>query len=542
MKNLRGHMPLFLTSSLIVLFILLPTMLLLKDLLLPVHENWQHIKEFLLKDYIANSLILIISVGFLTGVFGTYLSWMISYYDFGKNNLLFLILCLPMAVPTYIAGYVYGGIFGYGGTLERVFMKLDLRPIRLDIFSLQGAIFIFTLFLMPYVVIVTRAFFNRLPASYFESSTLLGKTSRQTFFSVILPLSRGAIIGGIVLVILEVLNDYGLVKYFGIPTFSTAIYKTWFGLGDVNSAIRLAGILMVIVVSVLTLEHVLRGRRAVSSAKANNRQLIKKKPSNITRITFNMVYFSYLFFSMIVPITQLTYWAYLGMDKVKLDGLIVIVKDTVLMALAVTLLVLVSGLIIGNFNRLIKSKLSKLYARVIVIGYSIPASIIAVAIMIFFVKLDQLFAGLYSAFYLKGNFLMGSLVMLIFALTIRFMAIGYNSIENCFNKMGNKYYEASRILGKSGLETFFRIDLPLLKAALLSASILTFIDALKELPLTLILRPFNYDTLATKVFVYAGDEMIHEASVYALIIIGISCFSLIAMQSIIKEKKNVKHL
>jgi len=159
----------------------------------------------------------------------------------------------------------------------------------------------------------------------------------------------------------------------------------------------------------------------------------------------------------------------------------------------------------------------------------------------FFITLDRNFGWIYDKLSLKSNFLMGSLMMLIFALTIRFMAIGFNSIESGFNKMGNKYYEASTLLGKSSLQTFIKVDFPLLRPALLSAMILTFVDVLKELPLTLILRPFNYDTLATKVFVYAGDEMIHEASVYALMIIGLSAVSLIAMQFILKEKKNAEN-
>lgn len=540
MKYFRGHLPLFITSSVIILSILVPTFLLLKELIVPVNENWEHIKVFLLRDYISNSIILIFSVGILTGIIGTYLSWMISYYDFGNNSLLFLILCLPMAIPVYIAGYVYGGIFGYGGTLERIFFNFGLSPIRLDMFSMGGAIFIFTLFLMPYVILITRAFFTRLPASYFEASTLLGKTSKQTFFKVILPLSRGAIIGGVVLVVLEVLNDYGLVKYFGITTFSTAIYKTWFGLGDINSAIRLAAILMMIVVSILSFEHLLRGRKRVSNSKANSRRWVAKKPPNKVAVVFKLICSAYILVSLVIPVTQLAYWAYQGRNNVKLDGLMSTVTDTILLATMVTLLVLLSGITIGNFNRLIRSTLSKLYGRVIVIGYSIPASIIAVAVMIFFMNLDKLFAEVYDLFGLKGNLLMGSLVMLVFALTIRFMAIGFNSIENGFNKMGNKYYEASRMLGKSGFSTFVRVDLPLLRTALLSASILTFVDVLKELPLTLILRPFNYNTLATQVFVYAGDEMIHEASVYALVIIAISAISLIMMQLILKEKKNVK--
>jgi iron(III) transport system permease protein len=207
----------------------------------------------------------------------------------------------------------------------------------------------------------------------------------------------------------------------------------------------------------------------------------------------------------------------------------------------VTVLVIVFGVIIGNFSRLVNTKLSKLYSRVGVVGYSIPASIIAVAVMTFFMFSDKMFKPIYALLNLKGNFLMGRLIMLIFSLTLRFMAIGFNSIESGFNKMGMKYYEASILLGKSGLETFVKVDIPLLKPALFSAAILTFVDVLKELPLTLILRPFNYDTLATKVFVYAGDEMIHEASVYALMIIGISGLSLLMMQYFMREKKHVKN-
>ncbi|MCH4887281.1 iron ABC transporter permease [Acidaminobacter sp. JC074] len=541
MKTLKGHGPLFLISTIIVLLILLPTFTLIGELFSPIGENWHHIKEFLLKEYILNTLILVLMTGLITGVIGTYLSWMLSHYDFKHNKLLYIILFLPMAIPPYIAGYVYGGIFNYGGTLERLFMKWELAPIRLDILSIPGAIFVFSIFLMPYVILVTKSFFQRLPASYFESSSLLGKSASQTFMKIILPLSRGAIIGGVVLVMLEVLNDYGLVKYFGIPTFSTAIYTTWFGLGDVSSAIRLASILMVLVIVILSSEHALRGRKRISLARANAKSYIRKKPSKLSKHIFFLIYILYVLAGLIIPLMQLTSWAMMALDTVNVEGLIETFKDTVLMASIVTVLVLVCGLIIGNFNRLVKTKISKAYARVVVIGYSIPASIIAVAVMIFFISFDRNLGWLYDLLSLKSNFLMGSLIMLIFALTLRFMAIGFNSIESGFNKMGNKYYEASILLGKSGLQTFFKVDFPLLKPALLSAMILTFVDVLKELPLTLILRPFNYDTLATKVFVYAGDEMIHEASVYALMIIGLSATALIIMQYILKERRNAEN-
>ena len=540
MKNIKGHRPLFVTSTVIVLMILLPTFFLIKEFISPVSEHWEHIKTFLLKEYVVNSLVLILATGTITGIIGTYISWMLCHYDFKYNNLMFIISFLPMAIPPYIAGYVYGGIFNYGGTLERLSMKWQMRPIRLDMLSMGGAIFIFSVFLLPYVILTTRSFFTRLPKSYFESSMLLGKNGFQTFNKVILPLSRGAIVGGIVLVMLEVLNDYGLVKYFGVTTFSTAIYQTWFGLGDVSSAIRLAVILMLMVVGILSFEHALRGRKRVSQARANSKSYERKKASKMSSFVFMSIYFVYITAGILIPVLQLSHWSYLGFDRVNVTGLFETFKDTLSLAILVTLLVIIFGIIIGNFNRLINSKLSKLYSRVVVIGYSIPASIIAVAVMTFFMFSDKLLKPIYAMLELKGNFLMGSLTMLIFALTLRFMAIGFNSIESGFNKIGMKYYEASIMLGKSGLETFLKVDVPLLRPALLSAAILTFVDVLKELPLTLILRPFNYDTLATKVFVYAGDEMIHEGSIYALMIIGISGLSLLVMQYLLREKKHVK--
>lgn len=536
-KNIKGINPLFLSSSLVIMMILLPTLTLVKELFLEKGVHWDHIVDYMLKDYVSNTLILIVGVGLITSVLGTFFSYVLSHYDFKFNNKLFILLFLPLAIPPYIAGYIYGGIFSFGGTVEKIMRAMSLKPIHIDVLSMGGAIFVFSLFLMPYVVLITKAFFTKLPASYFESSRLLGKSSFETALKVIIPLSRGAIIGGTVLVLLEVLNDYGLVKYFGIPTFSTAIYTTWFGLGDISSAIRLAMILMVLVTVILSSEHLLRGRKRTSGARSLLKPIEKIKPSPVLKVSFISLFVVYVLFSLIIPIGQLIQWSTLGMERVVLDGLISTVLETVTLASMVTALVIICGVLIGNFNRLIHSKLSSIYSRIVILGYSIPASIIAVAVMTFFIQVDRVLRPFYQIVNFKNTFLTSSIVMLTFALTLRFMAIGFNSIENGYSKIGVKYYEASKLLGKSGLKTFVSVDLPMLKPALLSASILTFVDVLKELPLTLILRPFNFDTLSTKVFTYAGDEMIQEASVYALIIILISTIALVGLHSFLKEKK-----
>lgn len=533
----RGLSPLFVIVTIIIFLIVMPSLFIMERLLHPPTESWFHIKEYVLNDYIFNSLILAISVSIITGILGTFFAWSLARYEWKFNALIEILLFLPMAIPPYIAGYVYGGIFTPFGTLDRILSLLDTKLIRVDILSMGGAIFVFSLFLMPYVMLVTRGFFQRMPRNVEESSRLLGKTSFQTFYRVILPMARGAIVGGVVLVMLEVLNDYGLVKYFGIPTFSTAIYTTWFGMSDVDGAVRLAGSLMIIVVIVLMVEQYLRGRGRLSQARAVAESDKKKTASKGYRILFCIVSSVYVLFAIIIPIAQLIQWSTIAKQTTVLRQFTTIMFNTIGMGIMVTIMVLVCGILIGNLNRLRQGLLSKIYARIVIIGYSIPASIIAIGVLVFFIAIDRTFEGLYNLLELKKLFLTGSTVILVFALTIRFMAIGFNNIEAGLSKMGKKYYEASKLLGKGEWETFFKVDFPILKPAIYSAAILTFVDVLKELPLTMILRPFNFDTLATRVYTYAGDEMIHEASVYSLMIIFVSIIALILLTKIRKEAK-----
>ena len=532
----RGLSPLFITATFIIVLILLPSLMLVFRLFEPVTESWLHIKQYLLNDYLKNSMILLLSTGVFTGVLGTYFAWNLSRYQWRFGRLLETLLFLPMAIPPYIAGYVYGGIFTPYGTLDRLLDRVAINTIRIDILSMGGAIFVFTLFLMPYVMLVARGFFERLPKNIEESSRLLGKTSTQTFMNIILPMSRSAIVGGVVLVLLEVLNDYGLVKYFGIPTFSTAIYTTWFGLSDVDGAIRLASSLMSFVIIILLLEQFSRGKGKLSQARAVADRGIKKKADGFMRTLFFVTVSIYLFFALAIPFIQLLNWSLVAKDTVVFRNFDSVMFNTLLIAFVVTFFVVVSGIIIGNMNRLHSSVISKIYARIVILGYSVPASIIAIAILVFFISIDRSLSGIYQIAGLKKLFLTGSVFMLMFALVIRFMAIGFNNIEAGMSKIGKKYYEASKLLGKGEWNTFRLIDIPMLKPSIISASILTFVDVLKELPLTLILRPFNFDTLATRVYTYAGDEMIHEASVYSLMIIGVSIIALISLSRLRKEK------
>lgn len=525
----RGLSPLFAIVTFIIIAIVLPTVFIFIRLFHPVTESWLHIKQYVLADYIRNSLVLVAGVSLITGILGTFFAWSLSKYTWRFGLLLESLLFLPMAIPPYIAGYVYSGIFTPFGTLDRILDQGGIEPIRIDILSRGGAIFVFSLFLMPYVLLITKGFFDKLPKTIEESSRLLGRNHTSTFFRVILPMSRSSLVGAIVLVMLEVLNDYGLVRYFGIPTFSTAIYQTWFGMSDVDGAVRLAASLMSIVIIIVLMEQFFRGRGRLSQARAISDQGIKKSASKVYSAVFYVLTFVYLLFSLIIPITQLVWWSFIAKQTDVMRRFGSIVFNTISVGLIVTILVVVCGILIGNLNRLNPSIVSKIYGRIVILGYSVPASIIAIGVLVTFISIDRSLSGLYDILDLKNLFLTTSQFILIFALTIRFMAIGFNSIESGFSKMGKKYYEASKLLGRGDWYTFRYVDFPILKPAILSAAILTFVDVLKELPLTLILRPFNFDTLATRVFTYAGDEMIHEASVYSLIIVCVSIVALIVL-------------
>ncbi len=533
----------FVISFIFVLLIILPTLNIIFKVFEQPNDIWYHIKEFLLPEYTKNTLLLVIVTALLTSIIGVSLAWIISIYDFPLRKILVWGLILPLSIPPYIAAYTYGGLFSYTGSIQVLFRNLNINIDQkyFDIMSLKGTIFVFTFFMYPYIYMISKSFLEKQSASLFESSRILGKSPFQTFIYVGLPILKTSIIGGAILVILEVLNDYGVVKYFGIQTFSTAIFTAWFSFGDVTSAVRLAVLLMLIVVFVLVLERLSRGRIAYSYANTKIRPLKKIKLRGIKAILATSYGVLILSLGFTIPTLQLVSWGLFTYYKINISYLF-LTLNTFINAITVTIVIVIFALIIANYSRLYKTRLSKIMSRLTTLGYSIPGAVIAVAVITSFIAIDNHFYRFYQLFNpnIKKLVLTSSIFMLLFAYIIRYMAIGYNSIESGFDKIGSTFHEASRSLGMNSVKTFIKVDIPMLKPAIISASILVFIDVLKELPLTLILRPFNYDTLATKTYEYANDEMIHEAAIPALMIVGISVLAILGLNKAIGKagKKN----
>ncbi|MGM0509343.1 MAG: ABC transporter permease [Fusobacteriota bacterium] len=533
-------------SAVFTLLIIFPNINIMTNLLKKTSPNWDHIKKYLLQDYIINSLVIILGVGILSMIIGVTLAWFITVYEFPGRKILEWGLILPLAIPPYIAAYTYEGIFNYTGPLQSFFRNnfgIRLNTEMLSFMNIRGAIFIFTFFLYPYVYIITKSFLEKQSSSLIEASRMLGRNMFEIFIKIIIPISRSAIIGGVSLVVLEVLNDYGVVKYFGVSTFSTAIFKTWFAMGDINSAVRLAAILMTIVFMVIILEKLLRGRKKYSFTNTKITPIARIKIKGIKK-TGIMIYLWVIFaIGFIIPFVQLTYWSiitYEGMFDLKF---IETIANSFFIAFISTILVLIFAIVISNTVRIEDSFLSKIYSKIAILGYSIPGAVIAIGVMLFFLFLDEKIYNFFEYLNISSSklILTTSMLMLIFAYIIRFLAIGYNAVESGFEKVGTNFFEASRTMGMNITETFFKVDYPMIKGAVFSGFILVFVDILKELPLTLILRPFNFDTLATKAFEYADDEMIHEASLSSLIIIIISIIAIIFFYRLEREKvdKNV---
>lgn len=530
-------------SALVVFFVLLPNLNIFVNVFVKPNENWDHIVQYLLKEYVTNSLVLVIFTALFTVLIGASLSWIISAYDFPMRNFFKWAFILPLAIPPYIAAYTYNGILNYTGVVQkfsREVLKLQVNQKYFDIMSIKGAVFIFTMFLFPYVYMITKSFLVKQSASLIENARLLGRNSVEIFFHVVLPISRGAIIGGTSLVILEVLNDFGVVKYFGVNTFSTAIFKTWFGMGDVNSAIKLSGILMAMVFGFLILEKLLRGRKRYSYTTTKVRPLIRQRLKGFKGSIAFLYSFIIFAISFLIPTLQLLHWSTLTYKKILNVKFIGLISNSVFSALIATALIIAAAVIVANYTRISDSIISRFFSKSITLGYSIPGAVIAIGVIVFFIGLDQNLQWLYKLLGIDSRKLVlsSSVVMLIFAYVIRFLAIGYNNIEAGFEKIGKRFYEASRMLGMNVTETFFKVDLKMIKPAMVSGFLLVFVDVLKELPLTLILRPFNYNTLATKAQEYANDEMIHEASIASLVIIFLSVISIYFLYKSGKKKES----
>lgn len=499
----------------IVLFVAIPILTVFINLFYGPGENWGHFLEHLLPNYLKNSLILIIGTSILTLFFGISSAWIVSRYHVPFRKQLEWLLIIPLAIPSYITAYAYAGIFDYGGIVAKVF------SLKIDVMNHIGLIFVLSISLYPYIYVASRAFFLNQSNNIIEASKLLGASERKTFFKLILPLARPAFAGGLVLVLMEVLNDYGAAKYYGISTFTTGVFRAWFSLEEPETAIYLSAILVIIIFLLITVEKWQRRKIGYFNATKNHQKVIRETVSKRLKITFFIIAFTPVLFGFLLPFMQLLYWAFLTYKEVFTSEFITIAFQSFGIATISAFTTVVFALLLIFLSKWNRLSILKSIAKIGVLGYAIPGAVIAVGVLIPTLSLDKwLVTFMKTNFDIKIGFIInGTIMVLVYAYLVRFLAVAYNPIESNSLKFGKSLSEASKLLGSGTLKTFIKIEFPLLKPAILSAFILVFVDVMKELPLTLILKPYHINTLAVKAYEYASDELIAEAALPAICII-----------------------
>ena len=502
-----------------------PVLVVFSFVFLPAGEVWRHLAATVLAEYVTNSLLLVLGVGAGALLMGVSTAWLCTLCRFPGRRIFQWALLLPMAIPAYIIAYTYTGLLDFSGPVQTAlrgwfdwgFGDYWFPQVR----SLGGAVVMLSLVLYPYVYLLARSAFLEQSTCVLEVSRTLGCGPWRSFFTVALPLARPAIIAGLTLALMETLADFGTVQYFGVNVFTTGIFRTWFGLGDSAAAAQLAALMMTFVLVLIVLERYSRRRARYHHTTQRYRSL----PGFALRGwraagAFTICLFP-LFFGFLLPGWQLGSWA-LDTWRQTLDpAFFQLVRNSLLLAASAALLALLPALFMAYGKRLRRSPLIEGALRVAAMGYAVPGLVIAVGVIIPFAWLDNTFdAWMRATFGLStGLLLSGTLFAVVFAYLVRFLAVSLNTVEAAMGKIRPSMDDAARSLGYRPASVLGRVHLPIMRGSLLTALLLVFVDVLKELPATLILRPFNFNTLAVRAYELASDEMLAESSLAALAIV-----------------------
>ncbi len=497
--------------------------------------TWGHLSSTVLPEYIANSLWLCLGVGLGVGVVGVMTAWLTAMHEFPGRRVFEWALVLPLAVPAYVMAYVYTDFLQFVGPVQ-TFLRDSFGwehgdywfP---DIRTLPGAIVMFVCVLYPYVYLLARTAFLERASGMLEAARTLGMGPWRAFFAVSLPLARPAIVAGIALALMETLADYGTVAYFAVNTFTTGIYRAWFSLGDRVAAAQLAAMLLAFVLFLLTIERISRGRARYHNTTGRNRPMAGARLKGLAAGLAILACMLPLLLGFVLPAGLLLKMALTEGDAQFGERFLTLSRNSFVLAGATAAIGVLLALLLAYGARLAKNGLASGLNRLVGLGYAVPGAVIAVGVLIPVTRLDNWLAGQWQAWfdYNPGLLLTGGIAALIYAYLVRFLAVALHTVESSLGKITPSMDDAARSLGLGQGETMRRVHVPMLRGSLLTAGLLVFVDVMKELPATLVMRPFNFDTLATQAYTLASDERLAEASTAALAIVVVGLLPLIAL-------------
>lgn len=537
------------SSIVIALLMTTPIWVLVSFLFEQGNENWQHLRETLLPEYIQNSIILMLGVAVGTLLLGVPTAWLISHYRFVGSHWLHWALLLPLAMPAYISAYTYTGLLEFEGPVQSYFRELygfAASQWFPEIRSLEGAIILFSLVLYPYVYLLSRSGFGSQSQQALEVSRTLGAGPLTRFFRIALPMARPAIIAGVTLALMETLADFGAVQHFGVDTFTTGIYRTWSGFGDTTTAAQLSLVLLVFVASLIAIERWSRKQQRYFSGSNKNQSVdLIQLSGTQSWLAFGLCFLPILF-GFLVPSGMLLYWSISTADTHWNSEFFGLAWNSFTLALITALVTLLIAVFLAYAKRITSSDKVKNAVTLAHLGYAIPGTVLAIAILIPLAWLDNGLNQIMSQYFgvSTGLLLSGTLFALVMAYSVRFLSVALQSVESGLQNIKPTIDDSARTLGSTNWRIISQIHLPLLKTSLLTALILVFVEVLKELPTTLILRPFNFDTLAIRAYEMASDERLADAGLPALLIVLTSLIPVIILSKLMsrpsKNRKAIK--
>lgn len=483
--------------------VVIPLATIFSSFLTPEKEIWAHLSSTLLPELIENTFVLVTGVACFTSILGVSLGWFTGACDFPGRRFFSWSLALPMALPAYVMAFIFLGLMDFSGPVQQFLRTLPgLESKMIEVRTAPFVVFVIGLTLYPYVYLLSRASFMNQGGAILEASRTLGMSPFQSFFKVALPISRPWIVSGLALVLMETLADFGAVSIFNFNTFTTAIYKSWFGFFSIKAAAQLSSLLVFFAFALVMIEGLYRSRMKYFDGSRggpfHSRLQLRGWKAGLVSVYCSLI----LAIAFIIPLGQLILWSLeMVQSGESANYLNYIINTLVLGAAAATLVCLVS-LLLAYARRRDASKSNRFLCRIATMGYALPGTVLAVGIVLPVVWIDNAFQALFTHLFSidTGSILQGTVIVMLGAYVVRFLAVGFGSIDSAMQNIKPSLDEAAAILGKTGVETLRKIHFPLLQKGLLTALVLALVDVIKEMPITLMTRPFGWDTLAVKIY------------------------------------------
>ncbi len=502
-----------------VLLVLVPMGVVLASYQEIDHEIWQHLLEFQLGHLLSNTLILVLGVGCGTLVLGTSCAWLTAVYQFPGRRFFFWALMLPLAVPAYVMAFSQIGLFDYSSGISTYLRETWHFENGLpDIRHAGGVVLVMSLAFYPYVYLLARNAFLSMGVRSLEVGASLGLSPMKVFFRIALPMARPWILGGMTLALMETIADFGTVAVFNFDTFTTAIYQAWYSFYSIETAKQLASILILVVFVLLLLEQYSRKQKRFTQVGKAQRSIqiqLKPKQAYLASAFCSLI----LLMAFVLPVGQLVMWAWETRSNVFEADLWRYAWHSLAVALMAAVLVMVCALGLSLSKRVAAGNLSIWLTRFATLGYAVPGTILAVGVFIPIAWLDNILIEMIGLDSQASGWLKGTLAVLLLAYALRFMAVAFAATEAGFERISIQQDEAATSLGVYGLALLRRVYLPLIKGATGTAMLMVFVDVMKEMPIVLMMRPFDWDTLAVRIFNFTTEGQYDLAAWPAILII-----------------------